>query len=83
MAQLRQLAAREGCCRILDLGAGTGAIALALLAEVPEATAVGVDISADALATAERNARENGLSTRFTAIRSDWLWRRAAPISRR
>ena len=70
---LRQLAAREGRCRILDLGAGTGAIALALLAEIPEAMAVGVDISAEALATAARNAKENGLSERFETVRSDWF----------
>lgn len=70
---LRRLAAREAKCRVLDLGTGTGAIALALLAEVPEATAVGVDISADALATAARNARDNGLSARFEAIQSDWF----------
>lgn len=70
---LRQIAAREGACRILDLGTGTGAIALALLAEVPEASAIGVDISADALATANRNARENGLSERFEALQSDWF----------
>ena len=70
---LRETAAREGVCRILDLGTGTGAIALALLAEVPQATAVGVDISADALATAGRNARENGLSGRFQAVQSDWF----------
>lgn len=70
---LRQLAATGGTCRVLDLGTGTGAIALALLAEVPEATAVGVDISADALATAERNAQENGLSERFKAVQSDWF----------
>jgi release factor glutamine methyltransferase len=70
---LRQTAAREGACRVLDLGTGTGAIALALLAEVPQATAVGVDISADALSTASRNARENGLSGRFQAVHSDWF----------
>jgi release factor glutamine methyltransferase len=73
LPHLRHLAATGGHCRILDLGTGTGAIALALLAEVPEATAVGVDISADALATASRNARENGLSERFQAIQSDWF----------
>jgi release factor glutamine methyltransferase len=73
LPRLRQIAAREGVCRILDLGTGTGAIALALLAEVPEATAIGVDISADALATAERNAVENGLSERFQVVRSDWF----------
>jgi release factor glutamine methyltransferase len=70
---LRQRAAGEDACRILDLGTGTGAIALALLAEVPQAAAVGVDISADALATAARNALENGLSGRFEPVRSDWF----------
>jgi release factor glutamine methyltransferase len=73
LPHLRHLAARGEPCRILDLGTGTGAIALALLAEVPQATALGVDISADALATAARNARENGLSGRFQTIRSDWF----------
>ena len=70
---LRQTAARAGACRVLDLGTGTGAIALALLAQVPQATAVGVDISADALATAERNASENGLAGRFETLKSDWF----------
>jgi release factor glutamine methyltransferase len=73
LPHLRQLAATVGACRILDLGTGTGAIALALLAEVPEATAVGADISADALATANRNAKENGLSGRFQTVQSDWF----------
>jgi release factor glutamine methyltransferase len=73
LPHLRQLAATVGACRILDLGTGTGAIALALLAEVPAATAVGADISADALATANRNAKENGLSGRFQTVQSDWF----------
>jgi release factor glutamine methyltransferase len=70
---LRRTAATSGACRVLDLGTGTGAIALALLSQVRQATAVGVDISADALATAERNARENGLEARFETLRSDWF----------
>lgn len=70
---LAEIGARKGACRILDLGTGTGAIALALLAAVPRACAVGVDISEDALATAVRNARDLGLSERFTAVRSDWF----------
>lgn len=69
----RETAQRLGACRIVDLGTGTGAIALALLAEVEAATAIGVDISQDALATATRNAEDNGLSARFRAVRSDWL----------
>lgn len=70
---MREVVAREGACRVADLGTGTGAIALALLANVPEATAIGVDISQDALATAARNAANLGLSARFTALRSDWF----------
>ncbi len=73
LPRLRQLAAHQGACRVLDLGTGTGAIALALVAEIPEATATGVDISADALATAARNALENGLSARFETVQSDWF----------
>jgi release factor glutamine methyltransferase len=70
---VKSIAARAGTCRILDLGTGTGAIALALLSTEPRAEATGVDISDDALATARSNAQSLGLSGRFTAIKSDWL----------
>lgn len=69
----RVTAERLGECRILDLGTGTGAIALALLGAVPAATATGVDISPDALATAAGNARELGLGERFKALHSNWF----------
>ncbi|HAP48212.1 MAG TPA: protein-(glutamine-N5) methyltransferase, release factor-specific, partial [Afipia sp.] len=48
---------RASAVRIADIGTGSGAILLALLSEFPEATGVGTDISAEALATAELNAR--------------------------
>lgn len=70
---VREAAQREGACRILDLGTGTGAIALALLAGEPRATAVGADISADALRTARANAEANGMAGRFFAVHSDWF----------
>jgi release factor glutamine methyltransferase len=70
---VRETAAALGICRLLDLGTGTGAIALALLKEVPQAVAVGVDISNSALATARRNAEDAGLGGRFRTVRSDWF----------
>jgi release factor glutamine methyltransferase len=70
---IRATVERKGECRILDLGTGTGAIALALIAQDERAVAVGVDISDDALCTASRNARELGLERRFTALKSDWF----------
>lgn len=59
--------------RIVDLGTGTGAIALALLQECPEATAVGIDISDDALETALGNAERNGFGTRFSVRAGPWF----------
>jgi release factor glutamine methyltransferase len=73
LAFVRDTAVRTGRCRILDLGTGTGAIALALLSAVPEAVATGTDLSGEALATARRNASDNGLEARFEALASDWF----------
>lgn len=56
---------------VLDLGTGTGAILLTLLAEKPHAIGLGTDISEAALVVARRNAAAYGIETRFT--RSDWL----------
>ncbi|RWM84843.1 MAG: peptide chain release factor N(5)-glutamine methyltransferase [Mesorhizobium sp.] len=70
---VRTTAERQGECRILDLGTGTGAISLALLSAVPAAVATGVDISPGALATAMRNARELELADRFHVLESDWF----------
>jgi release factor glutamine methyltransferase len=47
--------------RIADLGTGSGALALALLSELPHAFAVGTDLSIDALVAARANARRLGL----------------------
>ncbi|RFC67969.1 MULTISPECIES: peptide chain release factor N(5)-glutamine methyltransferase [Mesorhizobium] len=68
-----QVIETKGTCRILDLGTGTGAIALALLHEAPKAEAVGVDISDDALETANENARRLGLGNRFSTVKSSWF----------
>lgn len=69
----RRYVDRDGGCAILDLGTGSGAIALALLANVPRARAVATDLSTTALEAARSNAEELGLSDRFQAVRSDWF----------
>ncbi|MCM2293550.1 peptide chain release factor N(5)-glutamine methyltransferase [Allorhizobium sp. BGMRC 0089] len=70
---LKRQAAEKGTVRVLDLGTGTGAIALALLNECAEARALATDISEGALQTARENARRNGLSDRFATCHSDWF----------
>jgi release factor glutamine methyltransferase len=70
---VREVVRGRGACRILDLGTGTGAIALALLSEVAETTAAGVDLSREALDTARRNAENLGLGDRFLPLQSDWF----------
>lgn len=51
--------------RLLDLGTGSGAIALALQNERPDAHVLAVDASLDALAVAQANAARLGLPVRF------------------
>jgi release factor glutamine methyltransferase len=58
--------------RILDLGVGSGAILLALLAERPAAKGLGIDVSEEALAVARDNAASLGLSNRVALLRADW-----------
>jgi release factor glutamine methyltransferase len=65
-------AARGGVRRVLDLGTGSGAILLALLAECPAAFGVGVDRSEAALAVARANAATAGLGARAGFLRGDW-----------
>lgn len=57
--------------RVLDLGTGSGAIALAIRSARPDAQVEGVDRSADALAVAQANARRLGLPVAFR--QADWL----------
>ncbi|RXJ19377.1 peptide chain release factor N(5)-glutamine methyltransferase [Lelliottia nimipressuralis] len=52
----------DGPCRILDLGTGTGAIALALASERPDCQITAVDVMPDAVALAQRNLARLGFS---------------------
>ena len=58
---------------VLDVGTGTGALALAFLTERPQATATLLDVSAEALALARENAESLGLSDRTAFVESDLL----------
>lgn len=58
---------------VLDLGTGTGAILLTLLAERGAAQGLGTDISAAALAVARQNAEALGLAARVRLRQGDWF----------
>jgi release factor glutamine methyltransferase len=72
LAIARELPSRP---RILDLGTGSGCIAVTLALELPEARVTGTDRSAGALAVAARNARELGAPVALVA--GDW----SAPLA--
>jgi release factor glutamine methyltransferase len=50
---------------VVDLGAGTGVIALAVAQEVPSARVIGVDVSSEAVDLARRNAQRLGVDVKF------------------
>lgn len=59
--------------RILDLGTGTGCIPIALLSELPNSTAIAIDISAEALKVARQNAVKHGMAHRIIFIQGNWF----------
>jgi len=59
--------------RILDVGTGSGVIALSLAANFPDATVTATDISDDALALARENAERLGLTNRVEFLAGDLL----------
>jgi release factor glutamine methyltransferase len=68
-----EIARRIEAPRIIDVGTGSGCIAIALASELPNAEIHAVDISADALAVAKENAHRLGFGNRINFAQSDLL----------
>ena len=62
----------EQACRFLDIGIGSGCIAVSLLAERPGWTGSAVDISPDALEAARTNAAAHKVSDRLELVEANW-----------
>lgn len=58
---------------ILELGTGSGCIALSLLLEMPNSNVIATDISNEAIAIARQNAIKHKVSDRFKIINSNWF----------
>lgn len=59
--------------KILDLGTGTGILAVTLAAEWPDALLTATDVSLSALEVAKKNALRHGVSQRIAFQKSDWF----------
>ena len=70
---IAELGKRKAELRVLDVGTGSGVIALSLAAAFPEATVHAVDVCAEALTLARENAALVGLSDRVHFQQSDLL----------
>lgn len=72
--------AGDPAVRVVDVGTGSGVIALTLALERPEASVTAVDVSREALALAGENAALHGLSERVDFLESDLLAGVAGPF---
>jgi release factor glutamine methyltransferase len=72
LAALDRRQARSAPLAIADLGVGSGALLLALIAELPHACGVGTDISVAALTCARANAAALGLAERASFVACDY-----------
>ena len=59
--------------RLLDLGTGSGCIAVTLASALPSCLVVGVEVSWNALSVARRNVRRHGLEGRIQLVQGQWL----------
>ena len=67
-------------CRFLDMGTGSGCIAVSLLAERPAWRGTATDLSAEALATARQNAETHKVIDRLDLVETSWAEGIAGPF---
>jgi release factor glutamine methyltransferase len=72
LAAIDSAGPRNRALRIADLGTGSGALLIALLTELPNATGIGTDVSHEALAAARDNAEHLGVAARAEFAVSDF-----------
>ena len=65
--------APSGRCRILDIGTGTGLIALMMAQRFPESSVLGIDIDPEAVAQATENVRLSPFSERIKILQEDLM----------
>ncbi|ENN92027.1 peptide chain release factor N(5)-glutamine methyltransferase [Bartonella bovis] len=70
---LKKQVKKKGKATLLDMGTGSGVIAIAILKQITQTYAIAVDISEDALKTATKNAKHANIAQRFTPLLSDWF----------
>jgi release factor glutamine methyltransferase len=73
LVTLAQESTRWPSPRVLDLGTGSGAIALAVAQECPRAVVTASDASAQALEVARANGESHGLEARVRFVHGDWF----------
>jgi release factor glutamine methyltransferase len=67
---LEELRLREGVGRVLDVGTGSGNIAVSVAVNAPDSRVDAMDSSAGALEVARRNARRHGVESRIRFIQA-------------
>jgi len=70
---IRTLAEQQESIHLLDMGTGSGALAISLANAVPQLLVTGVDIAPGAVEIAQKNAFLNGVEARFQPLLSNWF----------
>lgn len=73
LAKARAAATGDDAPRIVDVGAGSGIIAICAAKYLPEAQVTAIDLSSEALAVGERNAQRHGVAERIRFLQGDLL----------